>query len=104
MTSQITLSHYVILSAALFSLGILAVLTRRNAVLVLMGIELILNAANINFIAFSRFGGMNLDGQAVAIFVIILAAAEAAVALGIILAVYANQRSIDVSDADTLRD
>ncbi len=104
MTSQITLTHYVFLSAALFSLGLFAVLTRRNAILVLMGIELILNAANINFIAFSRFGGMNLDGQAAAIFVIILAAAEAAVALAIVLNIYQRFRTVNVDDINKLKE
>ncbi len=79
-------------------------LTRRNAILVLMGIELILNAANINFIAFSRFGGMNLDGQAVAIFVIILAAAEAAVALAIVLNIYQRFRTVNVDDINKLKE
>ncbi len=104
MTSQITLTHYVLLSAALFSLGMFAVLTRRNAILVLMGIELILNSANINFIAFSRFGGMNLDGQAVAVFVIILAAAEAAVALAIVLNIYQRFNTVNVDDINKLKE
>ena len=104
MTSQITLTHYVLLSAALFSLGMFAVLTRRNAILVLMGIELILNSANINFIAFSRFGGMNLDGQAVAVFVIILAAAEAAVALAIVLNIYQRFHTVNVDDINKLKE
>ncbi|HLF14301.1 MAG TPA: NADH-quinone oxidoreductase subunit NuoK [Bacteroidota bacterium] len=104
MTSHITLTHYVLLSAALFSLGLYAVLTRRNAILVLMGIELILNSANINFIAFSRFGGTNLDGQAVAVFVIILAAAEAAVALAIVLNIYQRFRTVNVDDINHLKE
>ena len=104
MTSHITLTHYVLLSAALFSLGLYAVLTRRNAILVLMGIELILNSANINFIAFSRFGGTNLDGQAAAVFVIILAAAEAAVALAIVLNIYQRFRTVNVDDINHLKE
>lgn len=104
MTSQITLTHYVLLSAALFSLGIYAVLTRRNAILVLMGVELMLNSANINFIAFSRYGGVNLDGQAVALFVIILAAAEAAVALAIVLNIYKRFHTINVDDINKLKE
>lgn len=104
MSSSITLTHYVLLSAVLFSLGIFAVLTRRNAILVLMGIELILNSANINFIAFSRFGGAGLDGQAAAVFVIILAAAEAAVALAIVLNIYQRFRTVNVDDINTLRE
>lgn len=101
---QVTLTHYVIVSALLFSLGIFAVLTRRNAILVLMGIELILNSANINFIAFSRYGGVSLDGQAVAIFVIILAAAEAAVALAIVLNIYQRFHTVNVDDINKLKE
>jgi NADH-quinone oxidoreductase subunit K len=101
---QITLTHYVIVSALLFSLGVFAVLTRRNAIMVLMGIELILNSANINFIAFSRYGGVNLGGQAVAIFVIILAAAEAAVALAIVLNIYQRFHTVNVDDIDKLKE
>lgn len=104
MTSQITLTHYVLLSAALFSLGIYAVLTRRNAILVLMGVELVLNSANINFIAFARYGGFSLDGQAVAVFVIILAAAEAAVALAIVLNIYKRFHTVNVDDINKLKE
>lgn len=104
MTSQITLTHYVLLSAALFSLGMYAVLTRRNAILVLMGVELVLNSANINFIAFARYGGFNLDGQAVAVFVIILAAAEAAVALAIVLNIYKRFHTVNVDDINKLKE
>ncbi len=81
----IGLTHFLVLSAVLFSLGLFAVVTKRNAVTVLMGIELILNAANINFIAFARFVDTDIDGQIFAIFVIITAAAAAAVALAIVL-------------------
>lgn len=104
MTTQVGLTHFVLLSAALFSLGLFAVLTRRNAILVLMGIELILNSANINFVAFSRFGGMNLDGQAAAVFVIILAAAEAAVALAIVLNIYQRFHTVNVDDINKLKE
>lgn len=100
----ITLTHFLTISAALFALGLYAVLTRRNAIMVLMGIELILNAANINFLAFSRFGNMNLEGQMAAIFVIILAAAEAAVALGIVLNIYKRFQSVNVDEISTLKD
>ena len=75
------LSNYLVISSILFSLGIFGVVTRRNGVAVLMGVELILNAANLNFLAFARFGGMNMSGHVYALFVIVLAAAEAAVAL-----------------------
>ena len=70
------LTSYLIIGALLFSLGLLCVLTRRNAISVLMGVELILNSANINYVAFSHFGSGNLDGQIYAMFVIMLAAAE----------------------------
>ena len=101
---QVTLIHYLILSGLLFSLGIYGVITRKNAILVLMGIELILNAANINFIAFSRYGGMQLDGQAMAVFVIILAAAEAAVALAIVLNIYQRFKTVNVDEINKLKE
>jgi len=100
---MIGLSHYLVVSAALFSLGIMAVMTRKNAVNVLMGIELILNSANINLVAFSRFSTGNLDGQLFAIFVIVIAAAEAAVALAIVLSMYRILKSVDLDKADTLK-
>ena len=99
----LALQPTLIVAAALFSLGLYTVLSRRNAVAVLMGVELILNSANLQFAAFSRFTTGKLDGQVFAIFVIVLAAAEAAVALAIILALYHNARSIQVDDADRLR-
>ena len=99
-----SLQSYLIIAAILFSMGIYGVITRKNAVAILMGIELILNSANINFIAFNRFGGLNtLDGHVFAIFVIVLAAAEAAVALAIIINLFKNIGSVDVADADTLK-
>ncbi len=100
---MIGLTHYLIISAALFSLGIMCVLTRKNAVNVLMGVELILNSANINLVAFSRFSAGNLDGQMFAIFVIVIAAAEAAVALAIVLSMYRLIRSVNLDHADTLK-
>ncbi|MDP2208498.1 MAG: NADH-quinone oxidoreductase subunit NuoK [Bacteroidota bacterium] len=101
---QIGLTHYLVLSAILFSLGILGVVTRRNAILVLMGIELILNAANINFIAFSRYGTLNLDGHMAAIFVIVLAAAEAAIALAIVLNIYKTFHTVNVDEINKLKE
>lgn len=98
------LVHFIILSGLLFSFGIFAVLTRRNAIMVLMGIELILNAANINFIAFSRYVTASLDGHMVAIFVIILAAAEAAIMLAIVLNIYQNFSTINVDEINQLKD
>ena len=95
---------YLVIASILFSLGIFAVITRRNAIAILMGIELILNAANINFIAFNRFGGMErLDGHIFSIFVIVLAAAEAAVALAIIINLFKNIGTVDVDQAKELK-
>jgi NADH:ubiquinone oxidoreductase subunit K len=100
---MIGLTQYLFISAALFSLGIMAVLTRKNAVIVLMGVELILNSANINLVAFSRFSAANLDGQVYAVFVIVIAAAEAAVALAIVLSMYRLLQSVNLDKADTLK-
>ncbi len=100
---MIGLSHYLIVSAALFSLGILCVLTRKNAVNVLMGVELVLNSANLNLVAFSRYSAGNLNGQVFAIFVIVVAAAEAAVALAIVLSMYRIVKSVHLDRADTLK-
>ena len=95
---------FLILSGLLFSFGIFAILTRRNAIMVLMGVELVLNAANINFVAFSRYVTTSLDGHVVAIFVIILAAAEAAIALAIILNIYQNFNTVNVDEINKLKD
>jgi len=94
--------HYLGLGAALFSIGVIAVVTRRNAIGVLIGVELILNAANVNLVGFSRYAG-GLDGQVFALFVIVLAAAEAAVALAIILQLFDKRSDVDVDRASTLR-
>jgi len=99
----IGIEHYLVVSAALFCLGLLAVLTRRNAINVLMGIELILNSANINLVAFSRYGLGNLQGQMFAVFVIVIAAAEAAVALAIVLTMYRLRRTPNLDEADILQ-
>ena len=98
------LVHYLVLSAVLFSLGLFAILTRRNAIMVLMGIELVLNAANINFVAFSRYVTGTFDGHIVAIFVIILAAAEAAIALAIVLNIFQNFSTVNVDEIHQLKD
>jgi NADH-quinone oxidoreductase subunit K len=100
---SIGLEHYLVLAAGLFALGVLAVVSRRNAVGMLIGIELILNAANINLIAFSRFGHGGLQGPVFAIFVIMLAAAEAAVALALLLAVFERTGSVSMDEADELK-
>ena len=99
-----SLHSYLVVSAILFSLGIYGVMTRKNAIAILMSIELILNAANINFIAFGRFNGIrDLDGQVFSIFVIVLAAAEAAAALAIIINLFKNIGTVDVDSADILK-
>ncbi|MFZ1730493.1 MAG: NADH-quinone oxidoreductase subunit NuoK [Bacteroidota bacterium] len=101
---EIGLTHYLIVAAILFCLGVLALATRRNAVLMLMGIEFILNAANINLIAFSRYQGMNLQGHVMALFVIILAAAEAAVALAIVLHVFRLNNTVEADKITSLKE
>jgi len=100
---MIGLTHYLVISAALFSLGIMGVLTRKNAVNVLMGIELILNSANINLVAFSRFSSASLDGHIFAIFIIVIAAGEVAVALAIVLSMYRLLKSVNLDQADSLK-
>ncbi len=99
-----SLHHFLVVAALLFAFGCTCVLTRRNAVGVLMGVELILNAANLNLVAFDRFGGGVLTGQVFGLFVIVLAAAEACVALAIVVSLYQSVRSIDVTRAETLRE
>jgi NADH-quinone oxidoreductase subunit K len=100
---MIGLSHYLVISAALFSLGIMGVLTRKNAVNVLMGVELILNSANINLVAFSKYSAGNISGQIFAIFIIVVAAAEAAVGLAIVLSMYRIVKTVNLDRADTLK-
>ena len=107
--SPITLSHFLVLAAIMFVCGIMAIMLKRNASGSLMGVELILNAANVNLVAFNRYahgtvgGGLSLSGQVFAIFVIVLAAAEAAVALAIFLNFYNNFNTIDVERAQNLK-
>jgi len=101
---EVTLTHFLVVSTLLFSFGIYGIVTRKNAIMVLMGIELILNASNINFIAFSRYGNYGLQGQLFALFVIVLAAAEAAIALAIVLNVYKTFVNVNVDEIDELRD
>ncbi len=101
---HLTLEPYLVISSILFILGVFAVVTRKNAIAILMGIELILNSANINFIAFNRFGNFDaLDGQVFSIFVIVLAAAEAAVALAIIINLFKNINSVNVDEASEMK-
>ena len=102
MSGGLTVNSYLALSALLFSIGVLAVTLRRNAIGLLIGIELMLNAANINLVAFSRYLG-KIDGAVYAVFVIMLAAAEAAVAIAIILNVFHHAASINVDDYTELK-
>lgn len=97
MLTQVPLEHILLLSAALFTIGILAVITKRHAVVVLMGIELIFNAANLNLVAFSRHDPQLMQGQLFSLFVILVAAAEAAVALAIVLRVYQHFKTANLN-------
>ncbi|WP_423147266.1 NADH-quinone oxidoreductase subunit NuoK [Rubrolithibacter danxiaensis] len=101
---MISLSHFMFISAALFCIGIYAVLTKRNALYILIGIEFIINAAVLNLVAFSRYDKTNTGGQIFALFAIVLAAAGVAVALAIILNVYKQYKTIDPTKIDNLRD
>ena len=98
----ITTTHYLALSAALLLIGTIGVITRRNIVIVLMSLELILNAVNINLIAFSKMNA-NLHGQIFAIFVITIAVAEAAVGLGILIALFRNKETVLADEIDLLK-
>ncbi|MCH8243246.1 MAG: NADH-quinone oxidoreductase subunit NuoK [Planctomycetes bacterium] len=100
----IGLTHYLVVGAVFFCAGLFTMMTKRNAIGILIGVELVLNSANINLVAFDRFlGPGKLDGQIVALFVIVLAAAEAALAVGICINVYKNLATVDVDSADALR-
>jgi len=99
----IELKYFLLISACLFSLGVFGVLTRRNAVNVLMGVELILNSANLNLVAFSRYSSTGIDGQMFAVFVIVVAAAEVAVALAIVLTLYRVLNTVNLDRADVLK-
>jgi NADH-quinone oxidoreductase subunit K len=101
---QVGLPHFLVLSAILFGTGLFTVATRRNAVAILMGVELILNAAALNFVAFSHYVEGLVGGQVFALFIMVLAAAEAAIALAIVLSIFRHFRSIDAHDTATLRD
>jgi NADH-quinone oxidoreductase subunit K len=102
------LSKFLVIGALLFTIGVAGVLTRRNIIVIFMSIELILNAANLNFIAFSRYlssiGSQNaVAGQIFAVFIIVVAAAEAAIGLGIVIALYRNKETIWVDEIDLLK-
>ncbi len=102
--TQIGLGHFLVLSALLFTLGLITASTRRSAIAILMGIELMLNAGAINFVAFSHFSRGSIDGQVFAVFVVVLAAAEAVVALAIVLAVFRGFGSVDSDAMTTLKE
>ncbi len=103
MAPAVTLTDYLILSGILFSIGVFGVLTRKNAIAVLMGVELMLNAANINLVAFSKFTDAGVVGQVFALFSIVIAAAEVAVALAIVISIYKVTRTIDLDKEDTMK-
>jgi NADH-quinone oxidoreductase subunit K len=100
--TPITPYHYLVLSAALFAIGLVGVMVRRNIIIILMSIELMLNAVNINLAAFS-YQWHNAAGQVFAIFIVAVAAAEAAVGLGIILAFFRNKETVNIDDMNIMR-
>ncbi len=100
---DIGLNDYLLIGAVMFVSGVVCMATKRNGIAVLMGVELVLNGANINFVAFARYTDLGLDGQVVSLFVIVLAAAEAAVALAIALNFYNNHQTIDVDQGSRLK-
>ena len=99
---EVGVHHYLLLSVALFTIGVIGVLTRRNILIILMSIELMMNAVNINLIAFSR-QFEHVMGQVFAVFVIVVAAAEAAVGLGIVIAMFANKETVNVGEIDLMK-
>jgi len=99
---MIPIAHYLFLGAALFTIGVVGVLTRKNIMVILMSIELMMNAVNINLIAFSRHLGQT-SGQIFAIFVIVVAAAEAAVGLGIVIAMFRNKETMNINEIDLMK-
>jgi NADH-quinone oxidoreductase subunit K len=102
MTGTVPLSAYLILGAVLFAIGVIGVVIRRNALIIFMSIELMLNAVNLTFIAFSKFLG-SMDGQIIVFFVMAVAAAEVALGLAIIIALYRNKESVNVDEINLLR-
>jgi len=101
---MITLSDFLMVSAGLFCIGLFVILTKRNSIQVLIGIELMLNAAILNLVAFGKYDKINNGGQTFALFAIVLAAATTAVALAIILNIYKKYKTIDPDKADHLKD
>lgn len=101
---MITLTHFLVVSACIFSIGLYAVLAKRNAIMILVGIELMINAAILNFVAFGKYDKVNYGGQVFALFAIVLAAAAVAVALAIIINVYKHFNSINPDKINELKD
>jgi NADH:ubiquinone oxidoreductase subunit K len=101
---MITLTHFLLVSAALFSIGLYIILSKENAIQILIGIELMLNAAILNLVAFGKFDKLNNAGQTFALFAIVLAAASTAVALAIVLNVYRRYKTIDPGKINQLKD
>jgi NADH-quinone oxidoreductase subunit K len=99
---MLTVYHFTILSGVLFSLGAIAVLVRRNPLVMFMGIELMLNAVNLSFVAFSRYLN-NLDGQVVTFIILTVAAAEVAVGLALVVAIFRQRENVDVDEIDSLK-
>jgi NADH-quinone oxidoreductase subunit K len=104
LLADVGLKHYLVVASILFALGIYIVLTRRNAISILLGVELILNSAGLNYVAFSHFSTGNVDGQIYTVFIIMLAASEAAIGLAIVLSIYQLFATIDVEATETLKD
>ncbi len=103
MMFAVDLRHYLVLSAILFVLGIIGILSRKNSVGILMGIELVMNSAGINFVAFSKYVAADLSGQIFALFIFVIAASEVVIALAIILRIYQNKTTVDIEDIKDLK-
>ncbi len=101
--TPVGLQHYLVLAAFIFCTGVLVMILKRNAIGMLIGVELLLNAVNLNLVAFSRYQVGGIDGQVVALFVVVLAAAEAAIAVAIFVNLYNNFATIDVDRADEMK-
>jgi NADH-quinone oxidoreductase subunit K len=102
--NEVGLTHYLVVSAIVFGLGMLVIITRRNAIALLMGLELLLNAVGLNFVAFAKFSTSDrVEGQVVTVFLIVIAAAEASLALAITLNIFNNLNTVEVDEAKSLR-
>jgi NADH-quinone oxidoreductase subunit K len=103
MQSIVPIHYYLVVAAALFSIGIAVIITKRNAIAVLIGIELILNAVNLNLVAFSQYDPVRLSGQMLSLFVMVVAAAESAVALAILLKVHRHYQTADLDKINSMK-